>query len=266
MTTRIDEVRRFPIARPALRDWQRSTLILVGLFFLPFVVFAGLATAREVLYFHDVQYYFIPYHELVKSFFEKGWLPLWNPYAFSGIPLLGDGQTAMFYPPNWLFLILPVAVAMNYVVLIEFSLAGTGMFVFGRGLGLGRTAATLAALAYMFNGFLTTRVVHLSIMSGAALIPFVFWSADWLRRQPGPRSFTVAALMVGLQALAGHPQIPVYTGAALVIYLVVREALSPGAARGRRVLLTLGRLVATYVVGYALGGIQLLPWVDFARL
>src|SRR4029079_3588412 len=40
----------------------------------------------------------------------------------------------------------------------------------------------------------------------------------------------------------------------------------PGAARVRRVLLAIGRLVSTYVVGYALGAIQLLPWIDFARL
>src|SRR3954451_22258747 len=152
MTTRIDEIRRFPIARPALRDWQRTTLILLGLFFLPFVVFAGLATAFEVLYFHDVQYYFIPYHELVKNFFEKGWLPLWNAYAFSGIPLLGDGQTALFYPPSWLFFILPGAAALNYDVLLQFCIAGLGMYLFVRSLGLARLPAFIAAVAYMFGG------------------------------------------------------------------------------------------------------------------
>src|SRR5438046_3032888 len=108
MTTRIEDARRLPVARTLLQDWQRSAAILLGLFLLPFLVFAGITTAHEFFYYHDVQYYFIPYHQLVASFVWKGWLPLWNPYAFSGIPLLGDGQTAMFYPPNWLFLILPV--------------------------------------------------------------------------------------------------------------------------------------------------------------
>ena len=64
-----------------------------------------------------------------------GHLPLWNPYVFSGIPLLGDGQTAMFYPPNWLFFLLPAETALNLVVLLQFSIAGVGMFAFARTLG-----------------------------------------------------------------------------------------------------------------------------------
>ena len=59
---------------------------------------------------------------------EQGSLPLWNPYAFSGMPLLGDAQTAMFYPPNWLFFVLPGEVAFNYATLIQFVLAGISIY------------------------------------------------------------------------------------------------------------------------------------------
>ena len=32
--------------------------------------------------------------------FKKGQFPLWNPYSFSGTPLLANFQTAAFYPFN----------------------------------------------------------------------------------------------------------------------------------------------------------------------
>ena len=38
----------------------------------------------------------------------KGNLALWNPDIFSGAPYLGGMQGAQLYPPNWIFLILPL--------------------------------------------------------------------------------------------------------------------------------------------------------------
>src|SRR5215211_7659903 len=86
-------------APPILAHWA-DHLIVGALLILPLLIFPGPALLRSVFYLHDVQYYFYPYHALSAAFVTHGELPLWNRYAFSGIPLLGDGQTAMFYPPN----------------------------------------------------------------------------------------------------------------------------------------------------------------------
>ena len=267
MATRTQDATRGGIAGLALREWQRSALVVLAIMLLPFAIFAAEAAVLRVFYYHDIQYYFIPYHRLVVDIVQQGHLPLWNPYAFSGIPLLGDGQTAIFYPPNWLSFVLPPAAAINYTILLQFSLAGAGMFTFTRSLGVGRWAATLAAIAFMFNGFLATRMVHLSIMSGAALVPFVFWAVEQWRLRPGPARFALAALLVAVQALAGHPQVPVYTAAGVLVYLVVRAATSaPPTARWRAVLWAGAALVMAYTAGYCLAAIQLLPWIDFARL
>lgn len=244
--------------RLVLSTWQ----VVLILALLPFVVFWAEALGLRVFYHHDLQYYFFPYHKLVADMTAQGHLPLWNPYAFSGIPLLGDGQTAMFYPPNWLFWLLPSAHALAVVVLLQFSIAGVGMFAYVRSLRLSLLAAAVAALVFMFNGFLVARVVHLSIMAGAALIPAVFWGFERLLQRPGPRSFALAATLVCLQALAGHPQVPVYTAVALGVYaLALIRWRDHG---GWRTLLPLVQLAAIYVVGYALAAIQLAPWIEFA--
>ncbi len=249
----------------AVKEWHTSALLLAAIMLLPFVIFPAEALGRRVFYLHDVQYYFYPYHKLTADYLRQGILPLWNPYAFSGIPLLGDGQTAIFYPPNWFFFFLPATLALNYAILSQFSIAGAGMLLFARGLNLSHGAAIAGALAYMFNGFITTRVVHLSIMSGAALVPIVFWSVDRLRMRPGPRRFAVAALCVAFQAMAGHPQVPIYTALAVGLYLVTREAADSGRWI-RRLARSVALLAGVYAAGYSLAAIQLLPWIDFARL
>lgn len=250
------------VGRVALRPWQLAAIVAL----LPFAVFWAETLGLRVFYHHDLQYYFFPYHKLIADITAQGHLPLWNPYAFSGIPLLGDGQTALFYPPNWLFWLLPAAHALTVVVLLQFSLAGLGMFAYARSLRLGPLAACVAALTFMFNGFLVARVVHLSIMAGAALIPALFWGFERLLQRPSLRSFALAAALVCVQALAGHPQVPIYTAVALGVYALALIAgeWRRAAVRGWRRLRPLWGLAGIYVVGYALAAIQLAPWIEFA--
>src|ERR671921_357085 len=108
----------------------RDAAILAALALLPFVLFPAETLGRRVFFHQDVQYYFYPYRKLAMDTIADGHLPLWNPYAFSGLPLLGDGQTAIFYPPNWLLWLLPAAWAITVSTLLQFSIAGVGMFLY----------------------------------------------------------------------------------------------------------------------------------------
>jgi hypothetical protein len=262
-------------SRPDVPSTGRSFVPPVVLGLLPFVLFAPIALVRRVFSAQDVQAYFFPYHVLPARLLWEGSLPLWNPHAFSGIPLLGDGQTAMFYPPNWLFLLLPAPAALNYGVLVQFSLAGIATYLFARALGLWRLPAFAAGLAYMFCGFLTARVVHLSIMSGAALIPLILFCLDRLlvsRASPAggqrltARWLALTGLAVAAQAVAGHPQMPVYTAIAAGLYTLVR-GVEHAIARGSwRPLVTASLLLAgAYGLGYAMAAIQLVPWAEAGR-
>jgi len=47
---------------------------------------------------------FYPWRLLLHRAGSSGELPLWNPYQFAGYPFVGNGQSAIFYPPNWLYL------------------------------------------------------------------------------------------------------------------------------------------------------------------
>src|SRR5262245_56015732 len=246
--------------------WPRH-LAVVALALLPLLIFLRAALLRGVFYTHDVQYYFYPYHTLVANLVTHGQPPLWNPAAFSGIPLLGDGQTAIFYPPNWLFLFLPGGAALNYDVMLQFSIAGVGMYLLARSLGLGRLPAFVGAVVFMFCGFMTARVVHLSILSGAALIPWLFFCVERALRTGARRWFAAAAGVVGIQAMAGHPQVPVYTALALGLYTLVRAAERWFADSDPRWLLRLPlRLAGIYALGYALAAIQLVPWIELGSL
>src|SRR6267143_4506701 len=46
----------------------------------------------------------------------SGHLPLWNPYIFSGMPLLAAAQGGLLFPLNWFYLVFSAAVATDLMV------------------------------------------------------------------------------------------------------------------------------------------------------
>ena len=193
----------------------------LALALLPFVVFFRHTLLQTFWWVMDVRQYFFAYHAVVSQFVHSGIPPLWNPYSFSGIPLLGDGDTAIFYPPNWLCFLLPRHEALSYAILLQFSIARSTFF-YGRIINLSRSPAAIAALAYMFGGYMVSRIVHMSIMSGAAIVPLLFAGVERMIVSRSRQWAVLTAVFVALQVLAGHPQVPVYSAAALAMYALWR--------------------------------------------
>jgi len=68
---------------------------------------------------------------------RQGTVPLWNPYMFSGTAFVANLQSSIYYPPNFLYCVLPVPQAFEWVAYVHLVLAGLLAFGFARSLGLG---------------------------------------------------------------------------------------------------------------------------------
>src|SRR5262245_18345106 len=77
----------------------------------------------------DLGGYFFPKFVLASAELARGELPLWNPYDFSGMPLLGAGQPAALYPPRVvLFGVLPPVWALHSLMVVQHIDLGLGTF------------------------------------------------------------------------------------------------------------------------------------------
>src|SRR3954452_21547125 len=56
---------------------------------------------------------FYPYRALAARAAREWTLPLWNPYMLSGAPFLANAQSALFYPGNFLYYLLPLPLAWS---------------------------------------------------------------------------------------------------------------------------------------------------------
>ncbi|MDW8316630.1 MAG: flippase [Anaerolineae bacterium] len=198
-----------------------------------------------------------------------GELPLWNPYIFSGVPFLAAGQHSALYPLSLLFFLLPLPLAYGVFTWLQFGLAGLGMYAFGRSLRLSHGGSLLAGLAFQFSGFYVVSVVFTMIIAAAAWLPWLLAAIETVvhkQEEKGNVSYSPApyalgaAVAVGLQGLAGHPEILVITLLAAGLYTLLRLAIAwrrLGSPRRPAVLAVW--LLAAVLLGLALGAAQVLP-------
>ena len=76
-----------------------------------------------------------PLRVLAGELLRHGRLPLWDPYIWSGTPLLAGWNAGALYPGTWLFAILPAGAAWAINVAAVSVICGAGMHVFLRRLG-----------------------------------------------------------------------------------------------------------------------------------
>ena len=123
---------------------------------------------------------FVPWRSLAFDGLRAGRLPLWNPYAGAGAPLLANYQTAFLYPPNWLHLILPDYLALSAVGVAHVICAGVGMGMFARELGVPSFGRGVSALAFAFSGYVIARFSTPPMVDAAAWLPWLFWAVHRL--------------------------------------------------------------------------------------
>jgi hypothetical protein len=203
---------------------------------------------------------FIAFRSFAFSQLLHGHVPLWNPYIFGGAPFLANFQSAMLYPPNLVYLCLPLNVAFNVDISFHVTLAGFCMYAWCAYRGLHPLASLVGGLAFMFGGAFYAHVyagqlAHLAVMAWA---PLVFLAVDDLMMTHSIRGIWIGAGAVAMQILAGHPQFGFYTGVGAGLYALLNLFGAPAPAR------IATKIFLMFVIGAALAAAQLWPGLALA--
>jgi hypothetical protein len=264
------------------RWWRRLSRAdrraLSWLVALPTLLFVAPALAGHPAIVADNLIQNFPLRALAGRQLAGGHLPLLNPYANSGTPLLGGLNAGALYPTT-LFFLVPWAVAAWVANLIVVYVgAAIGVYALVRWHALRVRAAFVAALSYTFFGAMTGQIVHIGVVQGYSLLPWGILALVALSRrlravESAGRGWIGAAappllgfaLLWGLVGLSGEPRsVAVMELLTLVVapaVLVLRSSYWLATWRARVVY---AASVAVGVVwGVAIALVQLLPGSAF---
>lgn len=181
---------------------------------------------------------------------RHGHLPLWNPFTYAGQPFLGDFEEGVLYPLNLFFLVLPLAAALNFFMLIHLVILGWGMERWATHRGLSPWAAGLAGFVMPLSGAVFPHVYagHLPSLATMAWAPWIFLGFEMWTGSGDRRGLFLASAAICLQLLAGHVQYFFYTAVAVGIQALVLSVAEP-AARRRAIPAAVGCYLAASVLG-----------------
>ena len=237
------------------------------------ILYAPFAFGGRALFWGAPLWQFWPWRSFAAGELHAGRLPLWNPYAGNGVPLLADHQTAVFYPLNLIFWLLPVERAMGLSLILHAVVAAVTMFALARDLGLGRLGSTVAGIAFAFSGYMVARGSFLTEVAALPWLPLIWLLGRRLVWQRRPRDLGWLSLVIAIQFLAGHAQTWFYSLVSLGVYGAWEAWRASGAkpagegdgsSRGRlwRWATAAGLLAGAVLWGIALAAVQFLPTAE----
>lgn len=266
--------RRFPrvLVEPAL------ALLISALWLVPFISeLDGFAFWRGAQYSDLLISHWPNAVFFRQSLIKWGQIPLWNPLILSGAPFAADPLSGMWYPPNWLALVIPASLAFNLLFWLHLAWTGWGTWRFVRAEGVGWVGGVIAALAFSGTPKLMAHigVGHVSLVSAVSWTPWVLLatrrvvveiqnkSRGWMKWS----GLTGAA--IGLVTLA-DPRWTLPTGVLVLAYGLHHAWLGRHQViRGERQRVWMRLLQAgiiCVVIGAAFAACLVLPLFEFVRL
>lgn len=163
-----------------------------------------------------------PWRHLAIEIWKSGQIPLWNPYTFSGNPLLANYQSSVLSPLNAFFFILPFVDAWSILVLLQPLLAGLFMYLFTRNLRISKVGSLISAISFMFCGFITTWMGYATLGYAILFLPFSLYCVEKYCETKRNIFLFLLSLTLPLSFFSGHFQISLYFLLTVVCYIVYK--------------------------------------------
>lgn len=198
----------------------------------------------------------LPWKVLAFDQIKRGEAPLWNPYNFSGNPLLANYQSGILYPFNFLYLILHPLMAWSALTVLQVFLAMVFMFFLLRKFKVSWPASILGSLAFVSSSFFIMWI-EIDVIGHAYLwLPLIIYFIELILIEGKRYFFPAISLAIALSIFAGYPQTAILVIFYTVLYFLFRTwSLSKNGKQTIYLFLFLG-------LGLALAAVQLLPTLE----
>ena len=201
---------------------------------------------------------FYPERTFANRMLAKKTIPLWNPYVFAGTPFLANFQSAIFYPLNILYLLLPQIYAWEILLFIQPIMAAFFMYLFLCLFHLKKSAIWLGTISFGFSGFMLVWSQENVVVAQSALwLPLVLFGIEGYLNTKKNLYYLVAILALACSLLGGFIQITFYIFLFSFFYSLFRIKTLKLSFFNYAL-----KIISIYIFSVCLSAIQLLPSIE----
>jgi len=235
-------------------------IILVALsfaFFMPFL-------QGKLSFVWDTRVFGFTYlHEVTKAI-SSGHFPLWDQFNFSGNPFMGDIESGMFYPVNWLFAWVFGAMKfaqLPYYFVAHFIIGSFCAYGLSHHITKNRFASLVGAVTFAFSGYALGHISHLGQITMYMWIPAVIWAFLVLFEKKEWFYAALAGLTFGVATLVGHYNTSIYLLLAITLLFIFSLITSKTSAER---LKSLYLFITSGIITFLIAAILVLPVIELA--
>lgn len=148
---------------------------------------------------------------------KSGQWPLWNPYSFSGTPLLATFQSATLYPLN-ILLLLPKYFGWGIFIFSQTLIAAIGMYLLLSTWLSSKLARMSGAVIFALGGLMTTWLETGIAVHAIIWLPFSLFFTDRYFHTLRIRYLLLLIISLVFSILAGHVQMVTFSFIILLIF------------------------------------------------
>jgi len=206
--------------------WEKIVLLLLLL--IPLVYFAQFLSPSSMIGNANSDYLNERF-PLEKWTSQQKQFPLWYPDILGGVPVFGSPIGIPLAPLTWLIYAIPPQVVLAIKFIVFFFIAGLGMYLYLKEIGLSKYAAALGAFTYQFIGNLaaTPYAGHAGRAASVAILPLLMFLVNRALKTKKLPYFIGFSLAAALAFYEGQFQINYYgllfILAYFIYYLIARR-------------------------------------------
>lgn len=208
----------------------------------------------------DVFSQLYPWRILAVEAIRSGEWPLWNPYSFSGTPLLANWQSAPFYPLNILMLLLGDVWGWTGLIICQPLLSMIFMYFYLRIIRVNVLSALSGSVIFAFSGFMVTYMLYATAGQIFLWLPAQLFLLEKYFHVKKNRYLIFASLLFFMVATGGFFQPALYVGLIVFLYYLFR---SINIHLKWRLIVFKGVVL---LLGMTTAALQLIPTAEFLNL
>jgi hypothetical protein len=161
---------------------------------------------------------------LRQSVLEQHIFPMWRETIMAGQPFAANPLNKTAYPLQWLALIFPPTLHLNVMIALHLFIAGCGMWMWGRAMGMREESATFSAFAYAFAPRIMGHVGagHLDVVYATAWFPWLMWTVQQTIAQSELRLLNISRTgLIGAMMLLADVRVSLFAFVSVGVYAII---------------------------------------------
>ncbi len=202
----------------------------------------------------DPIYQFEPWRNFAKNELLSGHFPLWNPYNGNGSPFFANPQTAVLYPLNVIYYVLPIPMSLVLIPFLKLFFFSLFSFLYFRQMKISKGLVLVGTGFSFIFPFMTVWLLwpHTNVF---LFFPFILYLTEKIQTEHEKRYRYEALLIISyaFSIFGGHPETLFIMLVAHILYIFFKKYNRED----------MWVVIRSILIGFLLGAVQLAPFMEY---